>query len=148
NPQEPIAVIELFSEQSVCLASLDVEPPPSGPIEQTTHVDLSDGRSVELAIAFTGPWPTVRAVYRDSWLATNARATVETHNGLSLAPAKGMETARPRPWLALFVPRTWRGRLAVAVIGVWLLFFTPGTDASAASRVFDLALRAGAVLMR
>lgn len=69
---EPIGLIELFSEQNVCLAALDVESPPNGPVEQSTQATLSDRRRVELAVSFGGPWPTVRAVYRDPWLAAGS----------------------------------------------------------------------------
>src|SRR5262249_32589942 len=150
NPQEPIALVEVFSEQAVCLAALDIDAPPGRSVEQAARVDLSDGRSVEISIAFTAPWPTVRAVYRDPWLAISEPPGAESANPRNLkAPAQTQPALQMPKWLlAQLRPRTWRARLALAALGVWLLVFTPGTKASAASRIFDLARRAGTALMR
>ena len=65
NLNEPIASIELLSEQSLCLAFLEVAPPPEGNTRQRRRVDLSDGRYAEIEVTFASPWPSVRATYCD-----------------------------------------------------------------------------------
>jgi RNA polymerase sigma factor (sigma-70 family) len=63
--EEKIGFIEIFSEQGMRLSFLDVEPPTDGAIEQRTRAEFSEGRTLELALDFGGPWPTLRVTYRD-----------------------------------------------------------------------------------
>ena len=65
---EQIGFVEIFSEQETRLLFLDVEPPPSGPVEQRTHVELSNERTLDLTLSFRGPWPTLHTIYRDPLL--------------------------------------------------------------------------------
>lgn len=148
---EPIGLVELFSEQGVCLAALDIEAPPGGPVEQAVQAELSDGRSVELAVSFVGPWPTVRALYRDPWLATEPRPAQESDATTRVGP-ESIAVARPRgEWLTrlrhLLLPQTWKARLALISLAIWLLFLTPGLRVSAAEQFVHLARRAAANLM-
>lgn len=62
---EQIGFVEVFSEQETRLLFLDVEPPPSGAVEQRTRVELSNERTLELTLSFRGPWPTLHTVYND-----------------------------------------------------------------------------------
>jgi RNA polymerase sigma factor (sigma-70 family) len=62
---EPVWLVEVYSEQDVCLASLDVTPLPEAPAEQRVRVDLADDRKIELALSFLRPWPTVSLSYDD-----------------------------------------------------------------------------------
>jgi len=62
---EQIGFVEVFSEQETRLLFLDVEPPPSGAVEQRTRVELSNERTLELSLSFRGPWPTLHTVYND-----------------------------------------------------------------------------------
>ena len=63
--EEQIGFVEIFSEQEVRLLFASVEPPPSGPVERKKKVELSDGRTVELAVDFSESWPLVHVAYRD-----------------------------------------------------------------------------------
>ena len=65
---EPVWLVEVYSEQDVCLASLDVTPLPEAPAEQRVRVDLADDRRIELALSFLRPWPTVEPRLRRSGL--------------------------------------------------------------------------------
>lgn len=65
---EQIGFVEVFSEQETRLLFLDVEPPPSGSVEQRTRVEFSNERTLELTLSFRGPWPTLHTIYRDPLL--------------------------------------------------------------------------------
>ncbi len=75
---EQIGFVEVFSEQETRLLFLDVEPPPSGPVEQRTRVEFSNERTLELTLSFRGPWPTLHTIYYDPLL----RAERETESDL------------------------------------------------------------------
>ena len=62
---EPVWLVEVYSEQDVCLASLDVTPLPEAPAEQRATVALADDRRIEIALSFLKPWPTLHLVYED-----------------------------------------------------------------------------------
>jgi DNA-directed RNA polymerase specialized sigma24 family protein len=62
---EPVWLVEVYSEQDVCLGSLDIAPLPDAPTEQRVNVDLDDDRRLELALSFLKPWPTLHLVYDD-----------------------------------------------------------------------------------
>ena len=131
---EPIASIELLSEQGLCLVFLDTSPPPDGNARQRRRVDLSDGRHAQIEVEFAGPWPTVTASYGDPQRRLFALAedelVRETEEGRETRPS----VATPRETRRLSVPRlAWLS--AVTAIVIWLLFWTPGTTVSAAERV-------------
>lgn len=65
---EQIGFIEVFSEQETRLLFFDVELPPSGTVEQTTRVELSNERTLELTLSFRGRCPTLHTIYRDPLL--------------------------------------------------------------------------------
>ena len=50
---EPVWLAEVYSEQDVCLASLDVTPLPEAPAEQRVDVALSDDRQIALVLSLT-----------------------------------------------------------------------------------------------
>ena len=62
---EPIKFVEVFSEQHQRLLFLNVELPPEGACVQPSKVELSDGRTLDLSLEFSSPWPTVQLVYHD-----------------------------------------------------------------------------------
>jgi RNA polymerase sigma factor (sigma-70 family) len=62
---EPVWLVEVYSEQDVCLASLDVAPLFEAPAEQRVSVELTDDRRIELALSFLKPWPTLHLAYDD-----------------------------------------------------------------------------------
>ena len=159
---EPVWLVEVYSEQDVCLASLDVSPLPDAPAEQRASVELADDRRIEIALSYLRPWPTLHLVYEDPAYAAlpaalgaeealfgtdllEAGDPEETERD-SLANVRDASAPAASSW-RLF-PR-WRGwspstlrrppRLAWAVtmaVIAWLLFFTPGTPVSAAERIW------------
>jgi hypothetical protein len=44
---------------------MSIDPPPDGEVEQSARVELSEGRSLELSVAFHQEWPRVQAIYHD-----------------------------------------------------------------------------------
>lgn len=62
---EAVWLVEVYSEQDVCLASLDVSPLPEAPAEQRATVALADDRRIEIALSFLRPWPTLHLAYED-----------------------------------------------------------------------------------
>lgn len=137
NLNEPIASIELLSEQSLCLAFLEVVPPPEGNTRQRRRVDLSDGRYAEIEVTFASPWPSVRAAYCDPRPRLSAYAEEELAGEDEGRPAQ-VQVALERPLRSrrLFGWRPAWGT-ALVVIAIWLLFWTPGARVSAAARLAD-----------
>jgi DNA-directed RNA polymerase specialized sigma24 family protein len=88
---EPIKFVEVFSEQQTRLLFLNVELPPAGPCVQPSQVLLSDGRTLDLALEFRSPWPTVQLIYHDPALATPDASPVDE------GVRKGLLVAGPRP---------------------------------------------------
>jgi hypothetical protein len=63
--QEPIACVEVVSEQQIRLLWLEVTPPPTGDAEQIGEVTLGPNRTLDVVVRFTASWPTVHLVYVD-----------------------------------------------------------------------------------
>lgn len=63
---EPIGFVEVFDEYDTCLLYLTVEPPPSGLVEQSVRVALSDGRHLAVTLDFSHASPAAHVVYDDS----------------------------------------------------------------------------------
>ena len=64
--EEPVNFVEIFSEQNVRLLLLNInELPPNGSDEQTTRVELSVNRTLDLVLRFRSPWPTLHVTYYD-----------------------------------------------------------------------------------
>lgn len=132
---EQIGFVEVFSEQETRLLFLDVEPPPSGTVEQTTHVELSNERSLELTLSFRGRCPTLHTLYRDPLL----RAGYETEADFgeeralpepSFQPAR--EKARKGWWPAVSLNALAKlGR----VFGKGAFWLTPGTVTAVAALI-------------
>ena len=62
---EQIGFVEVFSEQGIRLLLLNVEPLPTGAVRQDARVDLSEGRTLDASLSFSGAWPTVHVAYHD-----------------------------------------------------------------------------------
>lgn len=137
NLDEPIALIELLSEQDLCFVFLDVVPPPHGLARQRRRVALSDGRWAELEVTFAGPWPTIRASYSDPHRVPEMHVedilSADTDTVETTQTVFTLDRSRPR-WFTLR-PASTVAMLIVAL--VWLLFWTPGTTVSAAERIAD-----------
>ena len=65
NLTQKITFIEIYSELGIRLLFMDVETFPDGPIEQKQGVHLSDGRTLEAVLRFTGSLPTLEVTYHD-----------------------------------------------------------------------------------
>src|SRR6266481_7276067 len=65
NFAEKVTFVEIYSELGIRLLFMDVEAFPEGPMEQLRRVHLSDGRSLETVLTFTGSSPTLEVTYRD-----------------------------------------------------------------------------------
>jgi RNA polymerase sigma factor (sigma-70 family) len=144
NLNEPIALVELLSEQGLCLAFLDIAPPPDGNARRRCRVELSDERYAQIEVTFAGPWPTVRASYGDPhW-----QSAGQTEADLADERAQPVEarpvSSHPWRWPRLFGLRP--ASVMLAIVFVWLLFWTPGTTVSAAERLANtIRWLAGAV---
>jgi len=66
--EERIGFVEIFSEQWVRLFFLNIDPPPDGAFEQSARIALSEGRSLEAALDFSGPCPNLQVIYNDPTL--------------------------------------------------------------------------------
>ena len=60
-----IGFVELFSENGTRLVYLEVQPPPTGAVEQGAEYTTGDGRRVSLRVRFDQPWPEIQASYDD-----------------------------------------------------------------------------------
>lgn len=60
---EPPRVVEIYSEQRVCLATLQVETVPDAAVSQQITIVLDDDRRLELSVVFDAPWPTLHLVF-------------------------------------------------------------------------------------
>ncbi len=84
---EEINFVEVFSEQGIRLLLMNVpEVPPEGPGEQALHVPLSDSRTLELALRFSSPWPTLEVRYHDPALSAEG-ATQNVESEIETQPA-------------------------------------------------------------
>lgn len=147
STMEPVWLVEVFSEQDVCLASLDVAPLPEAPAEQRVSVELADERRIELALSFLRQWPTVQLAYEDpAYVApsTEFAAAIPEDEETALDPGPSVPSASPWPTFQWRVWSRWTQRrpprlawvtVVLLVVG-WLFFFTPGTSVSAAERLW------------
>jgi RNA polymerase sigma factor (sigma-70 family) len=77
---EPPRVVEVYSEQRVCLATLQVETVPDAAVSQQTAVALDDGRRLELEVVFDAPWPTLHLVFVQPLVEVSADLVEEPHS--------------------------------------------------------------------
>jgi DNA-directed RNA polymerase specialized sigma24 family protein len=61
---EKIGFIEVFSEQGIRLVSLSVEPPPGGPFKRQAQVNLSEERTIQIALEFGGSGANLKVIYQ------------------------------------------------------------------------------------
>ncbi len=105
---EKIGFVEVFSESDVRLFFLNIEPPPDGPVEQPSHIELSDDRSLEVALNFSDTWPRLYVVYHDPLL-SEAPITDQP------APAEQPTNEASREQIASTVPKSRITRLVSLV---------------------------------
>jgi RNA polymerase sigma factor (sigma-70 family) len=66
NVPEKISCIEVFSEQQVRLLLLNVDDlPPLGAAEQSSRIELSEGRTLDVTFKFRSPLPALEVIYDD-----------------------------------------------------------------------------------
>lgn len=66
DQDEPVAFVEVFTEQKFRLLLMNVEElPPHGPGEHVGQVKLSDERSLAITLRFASPSPTIQLLYVD-----------------------------------------------------------------------------------
>lgn len=68
NIEEPLAFIEVASEQGLRLLVQPIEMPPAGAIEQHAALELSDERLLEVSLSFRHTRPTLHVIYLDPTL--------------------------------------------------------------------------------
>jgi DNA-directed RNA polymerase specialized sigma24 family protein len=62
---EPLAFIEIFSEQGVRLLYLPVGETPAPALKQSAHLELSEQRQLDATLSFAAPWPTLELNYTE-----------------------------------------------------------------------------------
>jgi RNA polymerase sigma factor (sigma-70 family) len=150
---EPVWLAEVYSEQDVCLASLDVTPLPEASAEQRVDVALSDDRQITLALSLLKPFPTLHLVYEDpagaaavaAFSPEMADVDAEATDAPAIGPGPSLTTRSLkhvfhawRDWLRATLRRPPRLAwwAATILIAGWLFWFTPGTQVSAAERLW------------
>ncbi|MEW6212645.1 MAG: sigma-70 family RNA polymerase sigma factor [Acidobacteriota bacterium] len=73
---EQIGFVEILSEQGFLLLAMDVEPPPSGDLEQMARIEMSDSRALEAVLSFVDSRPEIQVRYSDPQF-IEAPATIE-----------------------------------------------------------------------
>src|SRR6266446_1733097 len=100
---EQIGFVEVFSDLGIRLLILNVdEPPPRGQVEQSTRVDLSDHRTLDLKLRFDSPWPTLQVAYVDPLMRPEAATQLAEVTGTTLAverPQTGAKGLLPKAGL-------------------------------------------------
>jgi DNA-directed RNA polymerase specialized sigma24 family protein len=70
RPMEKPTFIEVLSEQSICLAFILVQTLiPEGGLRQVQEIELSDDRTLKVAVSFAAESPTIEVVYKDPLIA-------------------------------------------------------------------------------
>ena len=147
NAGEKIGFVEVFSEQEIRLAFMNVQAPPDGPVRQRAAIPLSEGRTIELAVSFSDPWPTVHALYQDP-AAVRALDTVEATAAIRALPASARRASLLSDWWRriaasgiLLRPASITAALVILLIGILTFFRVPSRPALAS----ELLRRAGAL---
>jgi len=137
---EQIGFVEVFSEQETRLLFLDVEPPPSGPVEQRTRVEFSNERTLELTLSFRGPWPTLHTIYRDPLLRPERESESDLEQELSVTePAlpQSQEKTGKRSWQTIVTRAVAKLRRPLGKGSFWL---RPSIVAAIVALIFIVAV--------
>jgi RNA polymerase sigma factor (sigma-70 family) len=94
---ENLGFVEVFSEQGLRLLMLNVEPPPAGDGKQSAHMELSEGRTIDANLNFSGTHPALQVTYNDPRLASEA-ATSETSDVPGMVSVEAIETIPTIPF--------------------------------------------------
>jgi hypothetical protein len=118
RPMERPTLIEVLSEQSICLAFVLVQTLiPEGGLQQVREIELSDDRTMKVAVSFKSESPTIQVVYNDSLIAMDAdmeEDAVETYS-VTVPKFQGIPSpATPRRVTITYLPsqlRRWLTRI-------------------------------------
>jgi hypothetical protein len=129
NAGEKIGFVEVFSDQEIRLAFMNVEPPPDGPVRQRAATALSEGRTLELVVSFSDPWPTVHAVYQDPSVRVSDTEEVPAAVRRPAAPPRASFLSRWWQRIAasgiLLRPGSITTALVILLIGILAFFRVP-----------------------
>jgi len=129
NLTERVGFVEVFSEQGICLLFSSIGAPPDGPLEQEAHVKFSEGRTLDLNLNFSGPWPTVNVAYHDPALglddATRTEPIQVPEQVTALPPTPVLERESRERRIGEPVKRT-LSKLG-QTFGNWSFWLRPGT---------------------
>lgn len=119
---EQVGCIEVFSDQDVRLALVVLESlPPQGPVTRTEHIDLSDGRWIEMRLIFDSLGLNSEVVYFDPALPMQVNEAARDDDAeaasLRIVPLRQSEEyavevvpSEPNSEDAELVPKRWRLR--------------------------------------
>ncbi len=128
NLNEPMAFVEVFSLDGTRLLFTPIDPYPSGAIEQSARIDLSENRRLDVIVRFSAPWPSLDLVYRDPhW----TPISVTDHDEEAAAEVKEEAT-----------PRSWPSRRPLGILARLAGRLTGGTRLALATAVILLVLTA------
>jgi DNA-directed RNA polymerase specialized sigma24 family protein len=102
RPMEKPTFIEVMSEQSICLAFVLVQTlVPEGGLRQVQLVQLSDDRTLKVAVSFTAESPMIEVVYNDPLIAMDADMEEDAVGAFPVTVPKfeGIPSPAP-PWRA------------------------------------------------
>jgi RNA polymerase sigma-70 factor (ECF subfamily) len=122
---EPVAFIEIHSEQGIRMAMLHVAPALSGLVEQSVPRILSDERRLTVAIDFSTAHPTVSVAYEDPSGGADAIARPALDPVVHIVAVDDDRWAGWHEWWGRALGGRWRAGLSVVLVaalvgaGVW-----------------------------
>jgi RNA polymerase sigma factor (sigma-70 family) len=123
--------LEIFSEQNIRLLYLPIScssrPTPSG---EHASIQLSDGRTLEVSVSFSGDSPTIHVMYHDPLFAESEALAESVPFALFGADARTEQTLVGSPGLRRFC-----ARMEARYSGIWPL----GAMATSATSIFVVA---------
>ena len=101
RPMEKPTFIEVLSEQSICLAFVLVQTLiPEGGLQQVQEIELSDDRTMKVAVSFAAESPTIQVVYNDPLIAMDAAMEEDAAESFPVTVPKFEGISSPAtPWI-------------------------------------------------
>jgi len=91
---EPLSFIEVMSEENVRLLVMTIDAPPRGEPTQIRHVELSEGRHIEVTLRYGHPWPMLEVGYEDPNFTAESQLSISDVDAMwRLNSAKDSSTA-------------------------------------------------------
>jgi len=134
---EQVGFIEIFGEHDTCLLYLEIEPPPSGAVEQSASVTLTGGRQLSATLAFSDTSPTLHVVYDNRVAGRVPARMVFGVFGADADEQPARERERGSRWgvWPLMWPLPLSLRFVIAGILLGVLLASPRQTLAAAERV-------------